>query len=133
MYKEKTFLAIIPARGGSKGIPGKNIMQLCGKPLMAWSIESGFASRHIDEVMVTTDSEEIAAVARDYGAAVPFLRPAELATDTATTFEAVKHVIDYYASEKKKYFYYIVLLESTSPLRGKCDIDQMIEKNRIDG
>jgi len=128
MYKEKTFLAIIPARGGSKGLPGKNIKPLCGKPLIAWSIEAGLASQYIDEIMVTTDSEEIAAVAREFGAAIPFIRPAELASDTATTFEAVKHVIDHYATEKRKYFDYIVLLEPTSPLRDKSDLDQMIEK-----
>jgi CMP-N,N'-diacetyllegionaminic acid synthase len=128
MYKEKTFLGIIPARGGSKGLPGKNIKPICGKPLIAWSIEAGLLSQHIDEIMVTTDSEEIAAVAREFGAAIPFIRPAELASDTATTFEAVKHVIDYYSTEKRNFFDYIVLLEPTSPLRDKSDLDRMIEK-----
>lgn len=127
MYKDKTFLAIIPARGGSKGLHGKNIKILCGKPLIAWSIEAGLASQYIDEVMVTTDSEIIAEVAREFSATVPFLRPAELASDTATTFDAVKHVIDYYATEKSQHFDYIVLLEPTSPLRESGDLDQMIE------
>jgi len=91
MLNKKTFLAIIPARGGSKGLPGKNIKVLCGKPLIAWSIEAGLKSKYIDEVMVTTDSQEIADVAQKYGANVPFLRPKELATDTATTFDVIKH------------------------------------------
>lgn len=128
MYQGKTFLAIIPARGGSKGLPGKNIKELCGKPLIAWSIEAGLGSQYIDEVMVTTDSEEIAKVAREFGATVPFLRPAEFASDTATSFDAVKHVIDFYECELHKNFDYIVLLEPTSPLREKGDIDGMIEK-----
>lgn len=128
MYKDKTFLGIIPARGGSKGLPKKNIKPLCGKPLIAWSIEAALASQWIDEVMVTTDSKEIANVARHLGACVPFLRPAELAGDTATTFDAVKHVIDFYERELDKRFDYIVLLEPTSPLREKSDLDVMIDK-----
>ena len=128
MYKDKSFLAIIPARGGSKGLPGKNIKPICGKPLIAWTIEAGLGSRYIDEVMVTTDSEDIADVAREFGASVPFLRPAELASDTATSFDAVKHVIDFYERELHKRFDYVVLLEPTSPLREKNDLDAMIEK-----
>jgi CMP-N,N'-diacetyllegionaminic acid synthase len=128
MYQDKSFLAIIPARGGSKGLPGKNIKPICGKPLIAWTIEAGLGSQYIDEVMVTTDSEEIADVARDFGASVPFLRPAELASDTATSFDAVKQVIDFYERELHKRFDYVVLLEPTSPLREKNDLDAMIEK-----
>lgn len=131
MINGKSVLAIIPARGGSKGLPGKNIKTLCGKPLIAWSIEAGLGSQYIDEVMVTTDSEEIANVAREFGASVPFLRPAELATDTATSIDAVKHVIDFYERELHKKFDYIVLLEPTSPLREKNDLDLMIEKIRL--
>ena len=128
MYKNKTFLAVIPARGGSKGLPRKNIKNLCGKPLVAWSIEAGLKSRYIDEVMVTTDDIEIARVSKEFGANVPFLRPKELATDTATTFDAVKHTIDFYRDKLKKEFDYIVLLEPTSPLREENDIDNMIVK-----
>jgi CMP-N,N'-diacetyllegionaminic acid synthase len=128
MYQGKTFLAIIPARGGSKGLPNKNIKELCGKPLIAWSIEAGLNSQYLDEVMVTTDSQEIANIARQYGANVPFLRPAELATDIATTFDAIKHVINFYKSNFGKEFDYIVLLEPTSPLREKQDIDKAIEQ-----
>lgn len=128
MYQGKTFLAIIPARGGSKGLPGKNIKELCGKPLIAWSIKAGLGSQYIDEVMVTTDSQEIAGVARTFGASVPFLRPDELASDTATSFDVIKHAINFYENELNKRFDYIVLLEPTSPLRDKDDIDQSIEQ-----
>lgn len=128
MYQGKTFLAIIPARGGSKGLPGKNIKELCGKPLIAWSIEAGLGSEYIDEVMVTTDSEEIARIARQVGSSVPFIRPPELASDTATSFDAIKHAIGFYENELHKKFDYIVLLEPTSPLREEGNIDEMIEK-----
>ena len=124
VHKNKSFLAVIPARGGSKGLPGKNIKELCGKPLIAWSIESGLGSKYIDKLMVTTDSPEIANIAEKYGANVPFLRPSYLASDTATTFDTVKHVIDFYDDT----FDYIILLEPTSPLREEGDIDNMIEK-----
>lgn len=128
MYRNRRFLAIIPARGGSKGLPRKNIKNLCGKPLIAWSIERALNSKYVDEVMVTTDCKDIANIAKRYGANVPFLRPDYLATDTATTFDAVRHTIDYYKTEENKEFDYIVLLEPTSPLREKDDIDNMIEK-----
>ncbi|MDN5067873.1 acylneuraminate cytidylyltransferase family protein [Aliarcobacter butzleri] len=128
MYKNKTFLGIIPARGGSKGLPGKNIKELCGKPLIAWSIESGLKSKYLDEVMITTDSKDIADIAKQYGANVPFLRPDALASDTATSFDAIKHTIEFYKNEFDKEFDYIVLLEPTSPLREEGDIDKMIEK-----
>jgi len=128
MYKNKTFLAIIPARGGSKGLPGKNIKNLCGKPLIAWTIEKALKSKYLDEVIVSTDSEEIAKVAKQYGANVPFLRPAELATDTATTFSVIEHTVSFYKEKLNKEFDYIVLLEPTSPLREDDDIDLAIEK-----
>jgi len=128
MYKNRTFLVIIPARGGSKGLPGKNIREICGKPLIAWSIEAGVKSNYADEVMVTTDYQEIADISKNYGANVPFLRPDFLASDTSTSFDAVKHVIDFYKTELNREFDYIVLLEPTSPLREDGDIDSMIEK-----
>jgi len=128
MYQNKTFLAIIPARGGSKGLPGKNIRELCGKPLITWSIEAGLQSIVIDEVVVSTDSIEIAEISKNCGASAPFLRPCELASDTATTIDAVKHTIDYYKNNFNKTYDYIVLLEPTSPLRDKNDLDEMIRK-----
>lgn len=128
MLNGKTFLAIIPARGGSKGLPGKNIKELCGKPLIAWSIEAGLKSKYVDEIVVSTDSAKIAEISKQYGANVPFLRPIELASDTATTFDAIGHTIDYYKHTLHREYDYIVLLEPTSPLREVDDIDKSIEK-----
>ena len=128
MIHGKSVIAIVPARGGSKGLPGKNIKELCGKPLIAWSIEAGLGSQYIDEMMVTTDSEEIARIAREFGAAVPFIRPAELADDTATSVEVIQHALNFYANELRKQFDYVVLLEPTSPLRETDDIDRSLEQ-----
>lgn len=125
MYNNKKILAIIPARGGSKGLPNKNIKPLCGKPLIGWSIEQAQASNYIDEIFVSTDSAEIASVAESFGMKVPFLRPAELATDTSPSSGFVLHTIDYYRSQGQE-FDYILLLEPTSPLRKKKDIDNAI-------
>ena len=114
-------LAVIPARGGSKGLPGKNIKSLLGKPLLAWSIESALSSSLIDRVMVSTDSEEIADVASDFGAEV-LMRPKELASDTATTISVLTHI----AAEVPEADTFI-LLQPTSPLREDGLIDSCIE------
>lgn len=127
MIGGKSVLAIVPARGGSKGLPGKNIRPICGKPLIAWSIEKAKKSRYLDMVLVTTDSEEIAEAARQAGAYLPFLRPVELASDTSTTYDAIRHALAYLESNEGKRFDYIVLLEPTSPLREDGDIDLMLE------
>ena len=127
MYQGKTFLAIIPARGGSKRLPRKNVLDLAGKPLIAWTIEAALGCPFLDEVMVTTDDLEIAEVARQHGANVPFLRPAALASDTATSFDAIKHAIDYYRYELGKEFDFVVLLQPTSPLRNAQNISAAIE------
>ena len=127
MYKGKTFLAIIPARGGSKGLPMKNIKKLCGKPLIVWSIEAGLKSKYLDEVATSTDCQDIADVSKQHGASTPFLRPGHLASDISTSFDAIKHAIDYYKNKLNKKFDYIVLLEPTSPLRESSDIDSAIE------
>lgn len=127
MYQDKSFLAIIPARSGSKGLPNKNIKELCGLPLIAWSIKAGLKSKYIDKVVVTTDSQEYAEIAKSYGAEVPFLRPNELSLDTSTTFDSIKHTIDFYRNQLNQIFDYIVLLEPTSPLRETNDIDNAIE------
>ncbi|WP_027327686.1 cytidylyltransferase domain-containing protein [Helicobacter pametensis] len=126
MYQNKSFLAIIPARSGSKGLPDKNIKDLCGHPLMAWSIKAGLGSKYIDRVVVSTDSQEYADIAKSYGAEAPFLRPKELSLDTSTTFDSIKHTIDFYQNELNQIFDYIVLLEPTSPLRETEDIDNAI-------
>ena len=128
MINGQRVLALIPARGGSKGLPGKNIRNLGGKPLVAWSIEQALRARHVDAVLVSTDSEEIAEVARCYGAAVPFLRPAELATDEAPTFPVVAHALEHYRTHERIAFAYTVLMEATSPLREEGDIDRMLER-----
>ena len=125
MLNGKTFLAIIPARGESKRLPRKNIMELAGKPLIAWTIEAALNSQFIDEVVVTTDNQEIAIVAQQYGANIPFLRPNKLASDTATTFDVVRHAIGHYR-ENGKIFDFIILLQPTSPLRTKDHIDEAI-------
>ena len=111
----------ICARGGSTGIPGKNIRLLCGKPLIAWTIEQAFASKVADEVYVSTDSEEIANVARSYGAQVPFLRPAELASATAGKLSVIQHLVEW-VEKKKGPVHCIVDLDPTSPLRDLRDI-----------
>ncbi len=121
MFEGKKILGIIPARGGSKGLPGKNIRMLCGKPLIAWSIASALKSQCIDELMVTTDSNEIAQVAEQYGANVPFIRPDELATDEAKSVDVVAHTIDWYEERQKRYDL-LMLLQPTSPLRTAEDI-----------
>jgi CMP-N,N'-diacetyllegionaminic acid synthase len=125
MYKGKNILALIPARGGSKGLHRKNIRQLINKPLIAWSIDQARASNLLDKIVVSTEDEEIADVARRYGADVPFLRPQELASDTAKSIDVIEHAIDF-LHKGNLYFDYIALLEPTSPLRETRDIDECI-------
>ena len=117
----KTFLAIIPARGGSKRLPRKNILDLCGKPLISWSIEAALKSKYISKVVVSSDDEEILNISSNFGADI-IKRPYELANDTATTFDTVKHTIDNFEN-----YDYIVLLQPTSPLRNEKHIDEAIE------
>jgi CMP-N,N'-diacetyllegionaminic acid synthase len=109
------YLAIIPARGGSKGLPGKNIRDICGKPLIAWSIEAALDTNNVTTV-VSTDDENIARIARDFGAEVPFIRPAELATDTMGTEPVMLHALDDYTSRGHA-FDAVILLQPTSPFR----------------
>lgn len=126
MINSRTAIAIIPARGGSKGLPGKNIRPMCGKPLIAWTIEKALKSRHLDVVMVSTDSPEIAAIARKHGAEVPFLRPAELASDMANSYDVIRHALGHYRQSAGMEFDYTALLEPTSPLREDDDIDRVL-------
>ena len=121
MHKGKTYLAIIPARGESKRLPRKNLLDLNGKPLVSWSIEAGLNSKYIDKVVVTSDDADILNIAKYYGV-LSINRPIELSSDTATTFDAVEHAI-----ENIKYYDYIVLLQPTSPLRTEWHIDKAIE------
>ena len=126
MYKNKKIMALIPARGGSKGLPRKNIMALSGKPLIAWTIDQIKDSKYIDRFIVSTDDEEIAEISKRYKAEVPFKRPAKLATDGSSSVDTVLHALDW-LREKGQRFDYIALLEPTSPLREAVDIDRAIE------
>ena len=114
MINGKSILAIIPARGGSKRMPRKNIVNLEGRPLIAWTIEAALRCLFIDEVMVSTDDDEIAEVSKKYGAKVPFIRPTALATDLATSIDVVEHAINFYADTFGKKFDYVILLQPTS-------------------
>jgi CMP-N,N'-diacetyllegionaminic acid synthase len=109
-------LAIIPARGGSKGIPGKNIRLLGGKPLLAYTVEAAMASRIFDRIMVTTDSQEIAVVARDLGVDVPFMRPEELAGDTTPTLPVLQHATRFMI-QRDGAFEVVCTLQATTPFR----------------
>ncbi len=114
-------LGIIPARGGSKGIKNKNIVNLCGKPLMYYTIKEALESKIIDKLIVSTDSEEIAKVAKDFGAEIPFMRPRKLATDNAKGIDVILHAIDWFESRGNK-FDVVLVLQPTSPLRSYEDI-----------
>lgn len=132
MIAGKRVLAIIPARGGSKGIPRKNIRDLVGKPLIAWSIEEAKKSTCIDRLILSSDDVEIIAVARQWGCDVPFVRPTEFAQDDTPGILPVLHAIETLAAQGERYDY-VILLQPTSPLRRVEDIDgclrQCLEKS----
>ncbi len=121
-------LVIIPARGGSKGLPGKNIKNLCGKPLIAHTIEAALKAEGIERVIVTTDSEEIAAVAREYGAEVPFLRPAALAGDNSSAVDVYLHAVDFLEKESGRSIEKFMVLLPTAPLRNSINIEQALRQ-----
>ncbi len=116
--------AIIPARAGSKGIPNKNIMDFCGKPLIAWSIEQAMRSEYVGDVYVSTDGEEIAEVSKKYGAEIIW-RPKELATDTASSESALIHAV--FEIKKKHEIDAVIFLQATSPIRTVTDIDTAMD------
>ena len=126
MVNSLTVLAIVPARAGSKGLPGKNIRLLGGRPLLAWPIVAARGSRHVDRVIVSTDSPEFAALAVEAGAEAPFLRPAALAGDTASSIDVILHALDHLEAAGDRYDY-VVLLEPTSPLTESADIDRALQ------
>lgn len=128
-------IALIPARGGSKGLPGKNVRSLCGKPLIAHTIASARAAASVDRIVVSTDDPAIAEVAVAYGAEVPFLRPAELATDTAMAVDNYIYTIGRLEREWGMAIESFVVLQPTSPLRTGADIDgavRLFEERRAD-
>ena len=126
MYQNKKVLAIIPARGGSKGIPHKNIISLCGKPLIAYTIEAANQSTYIDTVIVSTDDVDIQRISEQYGALVPFLREAKIASDEATTISVVVDAVKRLEVNGEK-FDVVILLQPTSPLRTAEEIDVAID------
>jgi CMP-N,N'-diacetyllegionaminic acid synthase len=128
-------LAIIPARGGSKGIPKKNIKLLYQKPLIVWSIEHALNSNLVDRVIVTTDCQDIADISIQFGAEVPFLRPSQLSTDDATTESALIHCLEWLNVNERYTPDRVILLQCTSPIRFKERIDEAInlfEKEKAD-
>lgn len=124
MIGGRTILAIIPARGGSKGIPKKNLHMLAGKPLIAWTIEEAKKSKYLDRLILSSEDAEIIAVAKKWGCEVPFVRPLELAADDTPGIEPVLHALD---NLKNDHYDYVMLLQPTSPLRRSNDIDNCIE------
>ncbi len=126
--KNKKVIAIIPARGGSKGIPGKNIVNLGGYPLIAYSIAAAKLSSCIDRVVVSTDDQKIADIALQYGAEVPFLRPKELAEDNSPDIDFMAHAIDWFLKYEKEVPEYWVHLRPTTPLRNPNLVDQAIDE-----
>lgn len=120
-------IAIIPARGGSKGLLGKNVMELNGKPLIAYTIDAALKSKGIDRVIVSTDSEEIAEVAKKWGAEVPFMRPPELASDSSQAIDTYLYTIERFEKEFAETINSFVVLLPTCPLRHEDDIDNAIQ------
>jgi CMP-N-acetylneuraminic acid synthetase len=121
-------VAFIFAREGSKGLPGKNIRRFGGKPLIAWSIECAQSVKSIDQVIVSTDSEEIADISKRYGANVPFMRPPELATDESPEWLSWRHALEYVRSSSGALPEFMVSLPTTSPLRSVDDVESCIKQ-----
>ncbi|MBX5437765.1 MAG: acylneuraminate cytidylyltransferase family protein [Alicyclobacillaceae bacterium] len=122
MIEGSSVLAVIPARGGSKGVPRKNLREVAGKPLLAWTIEAGRASRYIDRLVLSSEDPEIIDVAKRWGCEVPFVRPEALARDETSAMDTVLHALN-----EIEGFDYVVLLQPTSPLRLAEDIDRCLE------
>lgn len=121
-------VALICARGGSKKLPRKNILPLKGKPLIAWSIEHAKAVARVGRVIVSTDSEEIAAIARDAGADVPFMRPAELARDDSNEWHVWRHALDHIKADEGRYPDALLSVPATAPLRAVSDLERCLDR-----
>lgn len=121
MPSENRILAIVPARGGSKRLPRKNVLPLGGKPLIAWSIDTALATQAFCDVLLTTDDEELAEIGRQAGAFVPWLRPAELASDTASSGDVLKHALDWYEVYRGSVDG-VILLQPTCPFRREASV-----------
>jgi CMP-N,N'-diacetyllegionaminic acid synthase len=120
-------LGVIPARGGSKGVPGKNIKPLAGKPLIAWTIDAAKQSKLLTHCIVSTDSKEIAEVSKNHGANVPFIRPADLATDSARAIPVIQHALKEMEAREGITFDAVMMLQPTTPFRTAEDIDKAIQ------
>ena len=127
MIDGRRVLAVIPARGGSKGIVGKNLHPLGGRPLIEWTIRAGRASRHVDRMLVSSDDGAIRNAAIAAGCESPFARPHELATDDAASIDVIRHAMAWVEAQEGRPYHYLVLLQPTSPLRTAGDIDACIE------
>lgn len=125
-------LGLIPARGGSKGIPRKNVTEVAGKPLLAHTVEASLGAEHVDRTVVSTDDDEIRQAALDAGADVPFERPAELATDDALVEPVVEHALGYLHEEEGKAYDTVALLQATAPARTATHVDEAIEHMRAE-
>lgn len=130
--KERRILAVIPARAGSKRLPGKNVRQLAGMPLIAWSIQSALAAGVFSDVLVSTDDVGVMKIAVDHGATVPWLRPGELATDTATSIDVILHALSEYESNSGRVDS-LMLLQPTSPFRSIQTIRQAVALHGLAG
>jgi CMP-N,N'-diacetyllegionaminic acid synthase len=128
LSKTSNVVCLIPARGGSKGLPRKNIRPLAGKPLIAYSIEAALSCRLIDRVIISTDDQEIAETSRKYGAEVPFMRPAELAVDDATTESALQHAVLWLEQNEKYQVDIVVFLQPTDIFRKQWMLQTVIEQ-----
>lgn len=121
-------MAVVPARSGSKGVPNKNIRELSGKPLISYSIQAAKKTKLINRIIISTDSDKYASIAKDYGAEVPFLRPDEYSDDKSTDYDFVKHLLDWFADNENILPDYIIHLRPTTPLRDPDVLDSAIEQ-----
>lgn len=130
--KKNKIIAIIPARGGSKGIPKKNIVEINGKPLISYTIDVAKKSKLIDRIIVTTDNNEIAEISKKYGAEVPFIRPSDLAEDHVPTYPVIRHTLNWLDENENYKPDLIVILEPTFPIRTPDEVDIAINKIQKD-
>jgi N-acylneuraminate cytidylyltransferase len=128
MYKKQRILALITARGGSKGIPRKNIKDLGGKPLIQWTIDAANQSKYIDRLILSSDDAEIISVAQSFDCEAPFIRPPELAQDTTSSMDVIMHALDHIEQNDELPYTHLLLLQPTSPFRNVAHIDQIIEQ-----
>ena len=125
--KPPKVLCVIPAKGNSRRLPKKNIKILAGKPLVAWTIEAAQEARRLTDYLVSSDDSEIIEIAKQYGAPVPFVRPAELTTDAVRNIAVVRHALEFMENERQMTYDIIINLQPTSPVRDPVHIDQAVE------